>query len=154
MTAPFNPLAGNFSSVQWMAPAGDYNLKVMKFTFGTVGDDNTEVLNIDLAIEGGEFNGKRPPRITIWEPRSDFSKAARVIVSAMGYRPGKDDARFMAENSDMDLSIDPSANKGSELGAGYERVVGFVFTSTVVQTPSKKDGTMYQNYNNIRPMDA
>ena len=151
MSSPFNPLAGNFSSVGWLAPDDDYNLKVVKVSFAKVGEAQKGVLSFDVAIADGPFENKRPQRIQVWEPESDFSQAARIIVSALGYIPGRDDARFTQENPDIDLTID-SVN--DSLGSGYEQLVGSVFTATLSQKASQKYGQVYQQYRNIRPLGA
>lgn len=150
----FNPLAGNFSSVAWIAPDDDYRLKIADIRLNKVTVENVEkwILNFSIRIADGEFEGRKTQDITCWEPNNDFSQAAKVIVSALGYIPGKDDARFQQDKSSLDLTID--FKDEGKLGAGYAEVKDAVFVATLTSTTSKKNGQLYQNYKNIRPLNS
>ena len=154
MTTPFNPLAGNFSTTGWLAETDDYNLKITKVTYRLVGNDNPKpVLSISVAIADGPFVNKRPADISVWEPEVDFSQAGRIIMAALGYIPGKDDMRFAEENRTKDFTLD-STGEELKVGADYSALVGAIFTATLGQNVSKKDGKTYQTYKNYRPLGA
>jgi len=151
----FNPLAGNFSSVAWIAPEAEYELKILEWTYTMVGNETPKpVLTCKIAIASGEFANKRPQAIQIWEPETDFAQAARIIVAALGYHPGKDDARFVEERGgDLDLSLDSSDSQNMVMGSGYAETVGSVFKADLGKTTSKKNGQTYQSYKMIRPLN-
>jgi hypothetical protein len=152
MSTPFNPLAGDFTTTGWVAPIDDYELKIVKVNYRMVGNDNPKpVLSFDLAINAGPFLNKRPPAFQVWEPETDFSSAGRVIMAALGYTPGKEDARFASENADMDLTLD-STQSPPVLGDGYARLEGCVFRASLGQ--NAKPERTYQTFKNIRPLNG
>lgn len=154
MTGPFNPLAGNFSTMGWLADIGDYNLKIVKVNYRRVGNENPKpVLSFTVAVADGPYANKRPAPIDVWEPESDFQQAGRVILAALGYTPGKDDGRFVQERGSMDFTLDSSGDE-FVLGSGYTELEGCVFTATLGQKVSAKDGKTYQQYRNIRPLNG
>jgi len=154
MTTPFNPLAGNFSTMGWLADIGDYNLKITKVSYRRVGNENPKpVLSFSVVVADGPYVNKKPADIQVWEPENDFSTAGRVIMAALGYIPGKQDQEFAEANSTKDFTLD-STGEELKVGAAYEELVGAVFTATLNQTVSKKDGKTYQQYKAYRPLGA
>lgn len=150
----FNPLAGNFSTTQTIYPEGDYDLKIVGVEYKMIGNDDPKpVLTFKIAFASGDLVNKRPSPIQVWEPEADFAQAGRIIVSALGYKPGKDDTRFVAENPELDITLDSSDPKDMKLGAGFKQLEGTVFKASLGLTTSKKNGQTYQSYKNIRPLN-
>lgn len=153
MTTPFNPLAGNFSTMGWLADTDDYNLKIVKVEYRMVGNENPKpVLSFTVAIADGPYVNKRPQQISVWEPEKDFSQAGRIIMAAKGFVPGRQDAEFAAQHATSDFTLDSSDSSDLKLGDSYKELEGAVFTCTLGQNVSNKDGKTYQTYKNYRPL--
>jgi len=153
MTAPFNPLAGNFSTTGWLADVDDYNLKIVKVEYKMIGNESPKpVLQFTLAVADGPYVNKRPQQLTVWEPETDFSTAGRIIMAAKGFNPGKQDGEFAQQYSSADFTLDSTNPEALTMGNDYKELEGAVFTATLGQNVSKKDGKTYQTYKNIRPI--
>lgn len=150
----FNPASSNFSTGPFVPEDGDYTLKIIGYSVGKRNTKEGEktVLDFRFRIIGGEYDGKRPQPLTVWEA-DDAGEGTgammRVVLAACGIVPGTPDAdtQFREQFGDLDLSFDAEEKT---FGSAWDTHVKNAEISATLRKKLSGD-RIYQNYNNIQP---
>jgi len=167
----FNPLAASFDTTFFTIPEGTHRFKIIgtKLRKQKWGEHEAYLLDIITRVEMGnaETNGKLVTfgnAVASYDPATqsaredeegnavvDFKQVAEIIHAVFGYENGnkREDARFVRERTDLDLSVDWESF--TLTGLGWDQIKECSFISDVTHRQDKKDpNKSYAKFNRIR----
>ena len=152
-----NPSA-NFSTAPFVLETQEINLMIYgvkaKKIDGDDGAADKAIINLNIRIVGGEYDGKALFPVACWyEEDGSNPQVMPWIMAALGIRAGSEEAdnRFREEFGALDFGFNEDTLEPND---GWERVLQSVVTASVKKNWNKKKEEYVNYFNNVRPLEV